>query len=75
MYHRLVFRAELLVDMEVPGKPRLERVRLRKGEVVEAQIRCWVKESDTGPVEMADLFLSSGETIRGVRMAFFSFVD
>jgi hypothetical protein len=80
MFHRLQIRENLLADLRVPGKPRLEQLMLRAGETIEAQVRSYVRETDEGPVECADLFLNadlfltSGETLLDVRMEFFRFI-
>lgn len=75
MYHTLEFAVEFMVDLEVaPNKP-LERMLIRRGTRTRAQLRPHVVEMDDGPVECADLFLEDGTSIRGVRFAWFTFVD
>lgn len=75
MYHTIQFATELNVDLETSSRHRLERIRLRAGDRVQAQIRPHVVETDDGPVEAADLYLSDGTTIRGVHYAAFGFVE
>lgn len=74
MNHRLRFRGEYELDLQVSGKARLEKVRMRDGEVIEAMLRPRVVETPEGPVEVADLQLDGG-TLLGVRMECFRFVE
>jgi hypothetical protein len=75
MYHTLEFAAEFMVDLEVSRKQPLERVLIRRGTRVRAQLRPYVIESENGPVEVADLFFEDGSATRGVRFECFAFVD
>jgi hypothetical protein len=75
MYHTIEFHESLSLDLEVSRKKPLERVTLKRGTRVQAQIRPYVVETAQGPVEMADLFFEDGTTTRGVRFAFFCFVE
>jgi len=75
MYHTIEFTKDLLVDMEVSPKHWLERMRIRRGICLQAQIKPYVVETDKGPVEVADLFFDDGRTTRGVPFRLFSFVD
>jgi hypothetical protein len=75
MYHTIEFAVELMADLEVSPKHRLERLLLHKGTRLQAQIKPYVLESDDGPIEVADLFFEDGTTTRGVPFAWFSFAD
>jgi hypothetical protein len=75
MYHTLEFAAEFMVDLEVSRKQPLERVLIRRGTRVRAQLRPYVIEAEDGPVEVADLFFEDGSATRGVRFERFAFVD
>lgn len=75
MYHTLEFAVESMVDLEVSRKQPLERVLIRRGTRVRAQLRPYVLEMKNGPVEVADLFFEDGSSTRGVRFEWFSFVD
>jgi hypothetical protein len=75
MYHTVEFGVPCLLDLERSRKHHLERIQIRKGDRVRAQIKPYVVESAEGPVEVADLFLEDGTATRGVRFACFSFVD
>lgn len=72
MNHRLRFLTDQQFDLQLPGRARLEQVLVRAGDEIEAQVRPYVRESDDGPVELADLYLGEG-TLLAVRMAYFSF--
>ena len=74
MHHRLLFRGDYELDLQVSGKTRLEKVMMRDGEVVEATVQPHVVESADGPVEVADLQLGGG-TLMGVRMECFRFFE
>jgi hypothetical protein len=75
MYHTIQFAAEFTVDLEISPKHHLERLLIRKGAVLRAQIKPYVTESDDGPVEVADLFFEDGTATRMVRFDSFSFVE
>jgi hypothetical protein len=75
MYHTVEFAAEFMVDLEVSRKQPLERVLIRRGTRVRAQLRPYVVETDNGPVEVADLFFEDGTSTRGVRFEWFTFVE
>jgi hypothetical protein len=74
MYHTIEFAADLWVDLEVSPRHRLERLLLRRGTRLPAQVRPYVVEAAEGPVETADLFFADGTTTRGVPFACFAFV-
>jgi hypothetical protein len=75
MYHTLEFAVESMVDLEVSRKQPLERVLIRRGTRVRAQLRPYVIEAKSGPVEVADLFFEDGSSTRAVRFEWFSFVE
>jgi hypothetical protein len=75
MYHTIQFEADLTVDLEVSPKHPLERVCLRRGVRLRAQMKPYVVEMADGPVEVADLFFEDGTTTRGVRFEHFAFVE
>jgi hypothetical protein len=75
MYHTIQFAFDLWVDLEVSPKQPLERLLLRRGTRVIAQLRPHVVETAGGPVEVADLFFEDGTATRGIPFACFSFVE
>jgi hypothetical protein len=75
MYHTVEFAAEFMVDLEVSRKQPLERVLIRRGTRVRAQLRPYVIETENGPVEVADLFFEDGTSTRSVRFEWFTFVE
>jgi hypothetical protein len=75
MYHTIEFTDELTVDLETSPKQWLERMLIRRGTRLQAQIKPYVMETDSGPVEVADLYFADGTTTRKVRFESFRFVD
>ena len=75
MYHTIEFAIEFMVDLEVAPNQPLERMLIRRGTRARTQLKPYVLEAEDGPVEVADLFLEDGTSIRGVRFEWFSFVD
>ena len=75
MYHTIEFAVTAVVDLEVSPKKPLERLRVRPGTRLKAQIKPYVAETEDGLVEVADLFFEDGTTTRQVRFAWFSFVE
>ncbi|HKB42068.1 MAG TPA: hypothetical protein VKD72_36920 [Gemmataceae bacterium] len=75
MYHTIEFDEALTIDLEISRKHPLERVSIRRGSRLRAQLKPYVVESDDGPTEVADLFFEDGSVTRGVPFAFFSFVE
>lgn len=73
MIHKLRFRADLVLDLQVRGKPRLEQVQIRRGDLVECQVQPFVQEAAEGPVEKANLHLGDEGVLLGVPMACFCF--
>jgi hypothetical protein len=74
MYHTIEFSGEFLADLETSPQHPLERVRIRKGGRLRAQVRPYVVEGGDGPVEVADLFFADGTATRRVPFASFCFV-
>jgi hypothetical protein len=74
MFHTLRFRVRYASDLQRPGQPRLEKVQLEAGYIIQARIGPWVKETSRGPVEMADLDCEDG-VLLGVPFAAFRFVE
>jgi hypothetical protein len=74
MYHTIEFAADLTVDLETSPKHRLERLLVRKGTRLAAQLKPYVVETPAGPVEVADLFFADGTAARSVPFEHFSFV-
>jgi hypothetical protein len=75
MYHTIEFADELMVDLEISPKHWLERLLIRSGTRLQAQVKPYVVETEDGPVEVADLFFEDGTTTRMVPFESFSFVD
>lgn len=75
MYHTIEFHEGRTVDLEVSPKQPLERLRIRRGSRVTAQLKPYVIETADGPTEVADLFFSDGTATRSVPFRLFSFVD
>jgi hypothetical protein len=75
MYHTIKFASECLVDLEMSSRQPLERVLIRPGTGLRAQLRPYVLETNDGPIEVADLFFEDDTAIRSVPFACFSFVD
>jgi hypothetical protein len=73
MYHRLKFLANYRLDLLMPGQTRLEQLMIRESEVIEAQVRPHVQETQDGPVEVADLYMPQEGTLIDVPMACFQF--
>jgi hypothetical protein len=75
MYHTIEFSVALWVDLGSSPQHWLERILIRRGTRLRAQIKPYVVETEDGPVEVADLFFADGTTIRMVRFESFSFVE
>jgi len=75
MYHTIEFAEELMVDLEISPKHWLERMLIRRGTRLQAQIKPYVVETEDDLVEVADLFFADGTTTRTVPFESFSFVD
>jgi hypothetical protein len=75
MHHTIEFVQELAVDLEVSPRHWLEKMVIRPGTRVQAQIKPYVVETADGPVEVADLFFADGTAARRVPFEAFSLVD
>ncbi len=75
MYHTIEFAEQLMVDLETSPKHWLERMLIRRGTRLQAQIKPYVLETEDGLIEVADLFFEDGTTTRMVSFESFSFVD
>jgi hypothetical protein len=74
MYHTIEFPEELMVDLEISPRHWLERMLIRRGTRLQAQIKPYVVQTKDGLVEVADLFFADGTTTRMVPFESFSFV-
>jgi hypothetical protein len=75
MYHTIEFSVAFVADLEVSPKHPLERMLIRRGTRLQAEIKPYVVETEDGPVEVGDLFFADGTATRRVRLECFSFVD
>ena len=75
MFHTIQFAGDLVLDLEISRKQPLERLLVRGGSRVRAQLKPYVVETAGGPVEVADLFFEDGTSARTVPFAGFAFVD
>jgi len=75
MYHTIEFAEELTVDLETSHRDWLERMFIRPGTRLQAQIKPYVVETEDGVVEVADLFFDDGTVTRMVPFESFSFID
>ncbi len=75
MYHTIELAADLTVDLEISPRHRLERLLLRRGDRLSAQVKPYVVEAGGGPVAVADLFFADGTATREVRFERFRFLD
>jgi len=75
MYHTIEFSIDFFVDLEISPKHWLERMLIRRGTRLQAQIKPYVMETLEGPVEVAGLFFADGTATRMVPFESFSFTD
>jgi hypothetical protein len=75
MFQQIEFRREIMVDLEVSPRKRLERILIRLGERVSVDLLPYVVETLSGPVEAADLCFGDGSVSRCIPYAAFRFVD
>ena len=75
MYHTISFIDDVVLDLERSPKHRLERVLVRGGTPVKAQIKPYVVETEDGPAEVADLFFEDGTATRGISFEHFAFMS
>jgi hypothetical protein len=74
MYHTLQFTEDYKGKREISRNQRLERIRIKTGSQVRAEVKPYVVEGEDGPVEVADLFFEDGTATRTVPFAYFAFV-
>jgi hypothetical protein len=75
MYHTIEFAASIWVDLELSPKQPLERIELRRGVRIRAQIRPHVIETLDGPTEVTDLFFEDGTVARHIPYDRFTFAE
>jgi hypothetical protein len=75
MYHTIEFTKDLVFDLEISPRHRLEKVLISRGTRLQAQLKPYAVEGRGGPVEVADLFFVDGTTTRMVPFECFSFVQ
>ena len=75
MYHTIEFDRSITLDIAVSPKHPLERVSVKKGTRLRAQIKPHVIENEDGLIEVADLYFEDGTTTCQIPFAFFSFVE
>lgn len=75
MYHTIEFNRDFVIDLEVSAKKPLERILIRNGIRLSAQLKPYIVETSQGPAEVADLFFSDGSSTRRVPYGCFAFVD
>jgi hypothetical protein len=75
MYHTIEFAADFVIDIEISAKHRLERMLVRRGTRVQAQVKPYVAETKIGFIEVADLFFDDGTSTSAIPFESFSFVD
>ena len=75
MYHTIAFVKDGVIDLERSRKHSLERVLVRRGIPLQAQIKPYVIEGKEGPIEVADLFFDDGTATRMIAFAQLCFVS
>jgi hypothetical protein len=75
VYHVIAFVAGVWADREWDSRRPAERVLLRGGSRVRAQVRPRILAGRYGPVEAADLFFEDGTVVRKMPFALFAFAD
>lgn len=75
MNHLIEFNLGFTADLEVSPGQRLERLRIEEGTRAQVQLRPYVIETDSGPVEVADLYFEDGTVTRQIRFEQFRFVE
>ena len=58
MYHTIQFAVQFTADREPSPRQPLERVLMTRDTCLRVQIKPHVEEATSGPVEVADLFLT-----------------
>jgi hypothetical protein len=75
MLHTIEFRWVVLAEVDRADYAYPQRVVIKEGTRLRAEIKPYVAESDDGPVEVANLSLEDGSALRAVRFAAFRFLD
>ena len=75
MYHTLQFLRDRVLDLCTSPKQPLERLRVQAGGRMVAQVKPYVLDTPSGPVEVADRFFADGTSAARVRFEWFTFVD
>jgi hypothetical protein len=75
MYHSIEFRLPFTADLEISPKHRVERLLIRKGMQVRAELHARVVEMADGPVEVADVYFEDRTVTRSVPYERFRFVE
>jgi hypothetical protein len=75
MVHAIQFRWVVVAELDRPGRADRQRVIIRVGTRLHANIKPYVVESREGPVEVADLRFEDGSVARAVQFAAFRFLD
>lgn len=75
MFHTIIFHNDATIDLEISPKLPLERMSIRRGTRLSAEIRPHVVENPDGLFEVADLFFPDGTATRLVAYEQFEFVD
>lgn len=75
MYHTIRFTVDYMADVEISPKHWMEKLLIAKGSRRRVQIKPYIVETASGPVEVADLFFEDGTTTRMVPWRCFSFAD
>jgi hypothetical protein len=75
VYYTILFAAEFVALPEVVPPRCRRRALIRKGDRLRARVRPYVVESQSGPVEVADLCFADGSVARRLPFPCFWFVD
>ena len=75
MLHTIEFRWVVLAEVDRANYAFPQKVVIKEGTRLQAEIKPYVAESDDGPVEVADLSMEDGSIARAVRYAAFRFLD
>ena len=75
MFHTIQFAGDLVLDLEISRKQPLERLLVRGGSRVRAQLKPYVVETEGGLIEVADLFFTDGTATRAVPFASFFYAE
>jgi hypothetical protein len=75
MYHKIEFLMPFTADVEISPKDRMERLRIRKGTQVRAELQARVVETAAGLVEAADFYFEDGTVSRLIPYERFRFME